>query len=260
MKKNPDVRALYKRRLIKILIPYTIIALPAWFVKDILIEQVGVRAMVEDFTFVSFLSGTKWYWYIAMILVCYLVFPYVFRIVERAEDEIEGEIYFLVLAGNVTIGLILMKLFAEETYSNLELALTRFPIFLAGCFYGRSSYEKRQTYWKWGVIFLMGILALHVLPADMPIVERYARGLCNVSFCALIALFFSKVRLSGLRKMLEWFGTHSLEIYLTHVTVRKIMKDFGWCTCHLRYEFIMVIISLIMAWLLAFNKRLYSDK
>ena len=50
--------------------------------------------------------------------------------------------------------------------------------------------------------------------------------------------------------MLEWFGKYSLELYLVHVTVRKFMNRAGYRTCHLRYEFVMVLASIVLAWLL----------
>lgn len=252
MKKNPDVRSFYKRRLTKILIPYTLVALPAWILRDLVVKPAGVWNFVRDFTFLSFKDGEKWYWYIVMILICYLIFPYIFQIVGNAKDSIEGEMYLLILVGVFTVLLLGLKLFSKgEVYSNVEIALTRFPIFAAGAFYGRSSYEQRESYWKWGVILGVCVLALYLFPGNMPILGRYIRGLLNVSVCALLAVLFSKAKLCVLKKILGWFGTHSLELYLTHVTVRKMMSACGFATCHYRYELIMVAIALFSAWLLA---------
>lgn len=251
MKKNPDIKAFYKRRLIRIVIPYVLVALPAWIGRDFFYRKTGLWEFIKDFTFLSFKNGERWYWYILMILVCYLIFPYIFRIVEAAKNQIEGEMYFLAVAGAITIALMGMKLYAGDSYKALEIALTRFPIFIAGCFYGRSSYERRESYWKWGVILCVCIAALYLFPKNMPIFSRYIIGLLNVSVCAFLAVFFSKVRMNGMKKILEWCGNHSLELYLVHVTVRKVMISLGFKTCHYRYELVMIGVSFVLAWLLA---------
>ena len=255
MKKNPDIMAFYRRRLTKILIPYVVIAFPAWIWKDLIFKKSGIYNFVKDFTFLSFKNGVKWYWYIFLILICYLIFPYIFRIVEHAKDSLEGELHLLTLVGVYTVMLMGLKLYGGDTYGNFEIALTRIPIFLAGCFYGRSSYEQRESYWKWGVIFIGCLAALYLFPADMPILNRYINGLLNVSICAGLAVFFTKVNTGVVEKFLKWCGLHSLELYLSHVTVRRIMISYGFHTSHYRYEGIMIGISFVLAFLLAVVSR-----
>jgi peptidoglycan/LPS O-acetylase OafA/YrhL len=98
LKKNPDVVRFYKRRLLRVLLPYLIVALPVWLVYDLHFAGKNIGAVILDVTFWTFFrSGVKLYWYIGMILFCYLIFPYLFRIVENARDAMEGEIYQLVL-------------------------------------------------------------------------------------------------------------------------------------------------------------------
>lgn len=250
MKKNPDMKDFYKKRIVKILVPYAIVALPVWIWMDFFYERNGFTDFFKDFTFVSMYSGTILFWYILMILVCYLIFPYIFRIVEHARDEIEGEMYFISLLSLVIVVTVLLKLYTGSFYSHFEIVLTRFPMFLAGCFYGRSSYEKRKSYWKWGVMFTVSVLALVMLPKELPILGRYIRGIINISGCAMLAAGLSKVKLMPLKKILEWFGTRSLELYLTHVAVRKIMKLSGYKTCYGCNELIMVVTAIFLAWIL----------
>ena len=71
-----------------------------------------------------------------------------------------------------------------------------------------------------------------------------------MSVCAGIAWIFSKVSCKQLLRVLEWFGGRSLELYLTHVTIRKFMKHGGYPTCYIRYELVMIGCSLAAAWLL----------
>lgn len=247
MKKNPDVVQFYRKRLVKILVPYLLVALPAWGWMDFIYKKEGIRQFWQDISFLSMREGTRWFWYILMILFCYLIYPYVFRIVEHARDELEGELCLLSLVGVVTVTVLLLKLYATEFYENYEVILTRIPIFLAGCFYGRSSYEHRNTFWKWGAVFLFSVLGTYLLPVELPILGRFVKGLLNVSICAGIAVLFTCFRLTAIEKILNWFGNCSLELYLLHVAIRKILKALECETFHYRYEFIVVAGSMILA-------------
>lgn len=250
MKKNHDIGAFYKRRLVKILIPYVLVALPTWIVLDLVIEKNGIVECIKDFAFVTMYSGTRLFWYIFLILLCYVIFPYIFHIVESAKSEVEAEMWFLSMVSMITVTIFLLKRYSGDIYHGYEIALTRLPMFLAGCFYGRSSYEKRESYWKWGVILAVSLLALMILPTKMPILGRYIRGAFNISVCAMLAAGLSKVKLMPLKKILEWFGTCSLELYLVHVAVRRIMEEIGFPTCYLRNEIIMVVTAVFLAWIL----------
>ena len=55
---------------------------------------------------------------------------------------------------------------------------------------------------------------------------------------------------NGIVRVVSWFGTHSLEIYLCHVTVRRFLNGIELNTCYVRYEILMLILALVSAWLL----------
>ena len=52
----------------------------------------------------------------------------------------------------VTVLALVIALYEKEVFGNVNIALLRLPVFIAGCFYGRSSYEKRESYWKWLIL------------------------------------------------------------------------------------------------------------
>lgn len=251
MKKNPDVGAFYRRRFAKLLIPYLIVAVPSYIVLDIFVKHHGIWEVCKDVAFVSFFTeGDRWYWYIGLMLFCYLIYPYVFQIVDSAGDAIDGEIRLLSMAGTITVLALVLELYEKNFFSNTNIALLRLPIFLAGCFYGRSSYEGRSSYWKWGVLLALSAGLLLLLPTDSPILGRYVSGIFNVSVCAGIAWGFSRVSCRPVVRVLEWFGEHSLELYLTHVTIRNVMRRCGYPTCQVQNELIMVICAILTAWML----------
>lgn len=251
MKKNPDVGLFYRRRLCRLMIPYVIVALPSWIILDVFIEKRGLLEVFRDFTFLTFFGeGDKWYWYIGLMLLCYLIYPYIFQIVDSARDAIDGEMRLIGLASALTVSALVIELYEKDVFSDTNIALLRLPIFLAGCFYGRSSYEERTSYWKWGILFILSAGLLILLPTKSPIYSRYVSGIFNVSICAGAAWIFDRTRIRPFLKVLEWFGAHSLELYLVHVTIRKFMNCIGYYTCYIRNELVMVGSSVVAAWLL----------
>ena len=60
---------------------------------------------------------------------------------------------------------VVIALYEKEVFGNVNIALLRLPVFIAGCFYGRSSYEKRESYWKWLILFALSGYLLTMLPS-----------------------------------------------------------------------------------------------
>lgn len=54
MKKNSDIVRFYKRRLVRILIPYFLIAVPTWVILDMVLKGEGIKDVVLHLSFLTF--------------------------------------------------------------------------------------------------------------------------------------------------------------------------------------------------------------
>lgn len=252
LKKNAGMAEFFKKRFKKILIPYFIIAIPAWFFLDLIHTQSGVTQYFSDLFFVSFFTeGTGWFWYIGMICVCYLIFPYIFRLMDGGADMETCHMRVLTLVSFITVLAVILKLYAPDFFSNVNIALLRFTPFIAGSAAGRAVYEKRKmSYGVFGII-IFSFLLLPLAQNEQVIITRYVRGLFYICVMILLAAagecFKFRLRGGWVLKILNWFGDYSLELYLSHVMVRKIMNTLGYLTCRIRYEAIMLVCALIVA-------------
>lgn len=259
-KKKPEVRLFYKKRYTRILIPYFIVAVPAWLGLDIIYEFRGWEVFIQDILFVTFFTeGTKWFWYILMAAVCYWIFPAVFNIVETAEDRHTAQMRIFLLCVTSTLMLVLLQLYHNELYSNISIAVSRIPAFLIGVLLGKSVYEKRMMSRK--SIFLMVILAVLIAwplgMANVKIAGVYSLAFLNYSLTLLFLLVLvwmseQKNRwLSSLHNMtatvLGLFGKYTLELYLTHVMVRKVMKGLEFPTWRPFNEVMLIIVSIVLS-------------
>ena len=253
MKKHPDISQFYKRRFTRILIPYFLIAIPALCWNDFLFDKTGVKAFFSDLSFYSFFTrGMSWFWYILLICFCYLIFPFIFRAIDKAPDEESEQMRIINLFAFFTMITFVIRLSNKELFDNTNLALLRIPFFCLGCFIGKYSYEKRSISGGTYGLMLLSLFAIQFRKGSKIIFARYSAAFLNISACILIAILFSKLKHFGkihncIKKFFEWFGKYSLELYLAHVTVRGVMRDYGHPTCYGRNELIMVAISIVLA-------------
>ena len=253
MKKHPDISQFYKRRFTRILIPYFLIAIPALCWNDFLFDKTGVKAFFSDLSFYSFFTrGMSWFWDILLICFCYLIFPFIFRAIDKAPDEESEQMRIINLFTFFTMITFVIRLSNKELFDNTNLALLRIPFFCLGCFIGKYSYEKRSISGGTYGLMLLSLFAIQFRKGSKIIFARYSAAFLNISACILIAILFSKLKHfekihNWIKKFFEWFGKYSLELYLAHVTVRGVMRDYGHPTCYGRNELIMVAISIVLA-------------
>ncbi|MBQ7372133.1 MAG: acyltransferase [Blautia sp.] len=255
MKKNRNLLSFYKRRFTKILIPYLLIAVPAIYWRQVIFYQRGMRSFLE---YLAVPLSVRWFWYIWLICFCYLIFPYVFDIFESAGDRIQEQMYLAGIFTAITVFAMLLKQYAPEVFDRYEVALLRLPWFFAGCMLGKASYEKRKINGGLLLFILFSFLLVPLREYGSQILTRYVLTGFNMSLCFLLVFFL--YGLSGVNALsfiyrpvifiLELFGKYSLELYLTHVAIRRVMLEFKYPMQDIRYEAFMVILSMIVSFLL----------
>lgn len=255
-KKNPNYQDFYKKRFSRILIPYLYIGSIAWVLWDLFLKKSGIVQYIKDLTFVSyFTEGQRWMWYILMSFISYLIFPYVFRVVDWAEDSVAEHMRIILLSMLSVVVVVILKLYNTDLYENISTILLRFPSFFVGCLFGKIVYEKRKVSysivvgWMCFAVFVNVFLGLW----DTAILRVYSTTLFNFSICILLLMFLKwsdKYNVfvgKYMQQILKWFGQYSLELYLVHVVIRKIMKNQGYMTYRFRYEMLLIILSLFGA-------------
>ena len=259
-KRRPETKVFYTKRFSRILIPYFIVAVPAWLWLDIFYEYKGWAAFVQDLFFITFFTeGTRWFWYILMALFCYWIFPYVFTIIETAADRISAQMRVLLLCASSTVIVMLLQLYNNDLYKYLSIALTRIPAFLVGVLVGKAVYEKRKI--PMSHVWIMAVLAVIIAwPFQMvtsKIIGVYSLAFLNyaLSIIFVVVLSFLSERKAMITNKFHsvivstfaWFGKYTLELYLIHVMVRKVMKRIGMPTYRLSNEALLIIISIILS-------------
>lgn len=245
------------------MIPYFIVAIPAWVYLDLFLNQKGILDVIKDLVFISFFTeGVKWFWYILMAAVCYAIFPWIFRVVESATDKFYVCMKIFGLCVLSQLIPLFLRIYYESLYDDINVMLTRFPAFFVGVLLGKAAYEKwRILNWKIGIIIAAAIVfAWPMKMVYLPLLRVYAAAFLNFSLCLLGILMMEKgancgrqiiVKAEdGLRLLLGWFGQYTIELYLIHVMVRKIMGYWNMPLYRYVNEIKLIFISVILSVLL----------
>ena len=262
-KRNPDCKKFYQKRFTRLLIPYFIVAVPAWIYWDIFVVEKGILDVLSDISFVSFFTeGVKWFWYIIMAAICYLIFPYIFEIVDSGKDRIDRQLRIVMICFFSHIITMSLQIYDKGLYDNISVLLTRFPAFFVGVWLGKLAYERKTIpVWKVVMVVVLSIvLAWPLQMVEKPILRVYSSGLLNLALCLVVVLFLE--RLLNFQKqsitqgvkvsldILEWFGKYTIELYLIHVMVRRFMKDMGLPLYYYMNEIKLIVISMVLALIL----------
>lgn len=134
--KEPKLSDFYTRRLVRVLVPYVLFAIPYWVWRDL---WLGQGNFLLDVTQLSLpLKGVITTWYVPAITVFYLLYPLTARILFSGDRWSRT----VVLCGGVMLLCLHLADSGSQIYRNCEIALTRAAIFILGCALGKSVHES----------------------------------------------------------------------------------------------------------------------
>ena len=247
-----------KKRLVRIVPYYLVIAGVTYCLYDVIIKSFGINRFLRDLFFVSwFCDGSTLYWYILAIIVFYLLFPVLYRFVDSEKSGFIKIVLFSICWW--TLEEVLCR--SIPSIMVFRIALARLPIFMIGIYLGKLSYEHRA------VKKLTAITLLTCGPIMFAAIKKVAgskiadyfhypvRAILSVSIVVMVVVVLEILRrkapklCSLIVVVMEWLGGITLELYLLHQSYMILFEDPYKFT---EYIFVAVIFPLItsgMIWL-----------
>ena len=241
--KDSRVLSFWKKRLMRVLPTAFLIA--TFYVSFRYVNgrfTSGLTFYLSRLTFTYFFwRGERVFWFISLILALYLVFPVMYKIIERFRLWGALGMIALVLAFNF-----LLRAFAPGIYSNVEIAFCRIPVFIIGIWAGKFVMEKKEISRKWLWAFLgMAVGALVLMYFYNDIVKafvpgynkdmetmyiwlyRYAACPLGISLVVLDSFVCTSLRRKGrcnlLRNFFEFVGMYSMEYYMIYLNINHYL-------------------------------------
>lgn len=224
-----------KKRFERTLLPYLIIGFLFWGWKYI-IAQFSIADFLYNVSGLSLVLvkkdnlltvGQPEIWYVAFILGLYAVYPLFYKYFYNIDEKRKNISLAVFLVISVAAALF-VKLYVSDTYNSTEVWLTRIPVFILGCYFGKTVMDNRPFCIQDIILFVMVIplKAVTLLLGsvfDSKMMLRYL-GLFGALFVCFIAVsVFEKFNLKPIRKIFSFFGNLSLEIYIIHVMLYKVL-------------------------------------
>lgn len=231
LRKKENIKEFYVKRIKRIFLPFLCIDGIYWFYACI-IKDNSILEFIKNITFYSFWSGeNKMVWFIACIFPLYIIYPLLFKKILN-NNKVNRLVHIIILCIITYILCYLFKQFDPRWYKQIEIALTRVPVFLLGCYCGILSYEQREISTEIKVasliITILGIGYFHFHPVGLVKTFRIPYLLLGPSIAIWIAICLEVLKSSSINKILCIWGGLSLELYLSHVMLRKIFIDYGF--------------------------------
>lgn len=222
--KKPKLGAFYARRLVRVLVPYALIAVPYWVWRDL---WLGNGNFWMDVTQLSLpLNNVITTWYIAAITVFYLLYPLIARILFSGDHRTRC----VWLCGAVMLGCLHLNYSGSEIYRNCEIALTRTAIFIIGCALGKAVHEDCSLEGHLVPLSLLWVILNCILREKVSLGDVWIRfSYIPLALAVTILLLWLLRKLDGcglLRRVLRFFGERSLELYLSHVLIRNVFYHY----------------------------------
>lgn len=257
----------YKNRFKRTFLTHLLISVP-FFVWMIFVIQGGALAdiplFLENVFTISYWRGKDYVmWYIPCILVLYIFFPFLYKLHRKSKYNT-----ILMIALSVIIELT-MKHFDIAFFHHAERTLSRIPVFLMGLYvsdFVKSG--KKVSYISVIVAFLLVTVLIIIRPintvftfsdATMKLLcERYSYSILSISMIISVTFLINLVEKYKITKLLikmfSFLGGLSLEIYLVHVCMLRLIVEYNLMHTFKPWVYYIGVLGLSIILGLLFNK------
>ena len=252
--KRTSLSEFYKRRFNRIVPEYLIVAGISLIFLDLVINHFGIKRYLCDLLFVSVVTGKmKTPWFIMFILAMYIAFPLFYKLVEQIGVGKHVWFYMILVIAVMFVLICGVRVAWPELYSHIEVAIWRIPLFAVGVWYGKASREEVQMPVFNLIIAALG-LALKIVYLCGAVFQVRTLTILGPRPVNLIYSFFvmffliailDMIKSERLNNSLSIVGSCSLELFLTHVYLRRLSNSLGYPTSIFRNYVFYITLSIL---------------
>lgn len=223
LSKNTNTKNWYKKRFIRIIVPYTLIQIPFWIYKLI----IGEFNIIDDlfiFSTIAFWTQHVGAWYVALLLPLYLITPPIYYLLTHRYSFFISSflILFLLIVCHININIDGIE---HSILQNLQWAFRRVPSFIIGM--SIATYVK--THKKVNVIPVVIVPLCLYVGIHQLIDKDIFMGWCLISPLLLFLVFILEQisERNKIYRFISWMGLVSLESYLANIYLCGLFRDYA---------------------------------
>ena len=217
-----DLKYFYYRRIIKVFIPYLIVAGIWYGIKYILIEKNFFMFLYELST-LSFWLEHNGAWYVAALIPIYLIYPFFYQWTENKHRTIK---HVLGILGILFLKVIIFR-WNNDLYVHLAQVLNGMIVFIVGSYFAdKIKYRNENGLWFVLCFFIFYLLKeLFFNDLILPL-NDFVHSFLGIVLCVLGAYALSRIKCDWIHLGLRWFGKRSLLLYLTNIFILQAVRYF----------------------------------
>lgn len=224
-RKNSDLGSFYKRRLLRLMIPYIVMCFVYFGIFDLwAADGGGFRSYIGHITSLAFWVEGNFcgMWYIAVSLLLYALFPVIFKLV-----FVNDKLYW---PGLITVMFVMwltnaiLQSATPEYYSKVRIGLNQMPCFVIGMVAGYFTQKKKigVNSILWILICLVCLTGLSWYITNVVqqkiIFDTVPLKLTTLMISVLLLAILDSAKKGGrIYRILDWLGQYTLEIYIIHL-------------------------------------------
>ncbi len=220
--KSDGIKNFYKKRFKRIIPTYLLIVGIAYIIKYIIIGNIDIKGFFTNLCLINFWTEGTGDWYIVAILVFYLLYPIIYKTIEKYK-WVGFCILMLIWVGMVLV----IYLNFPTLFNNINTLLPRVPVFLFGTAVSNSVFQHKKISNSIIVIAILlnaiflaieAIFALQGAEIAYSFWPRFFYFPLSISFLTIMIIVIDKAGCFKEEKFLikcfSFIGTITLEIYL----------------------------------------------
>ncbi len=256
---NPSEIAFYKKRLKRILPSYLFVVI-VYSVFCLITSFDTFTELLYDYSLITFFTSARTAeWFLASILLLYLLFPLIYSLIEN--DRAVKILIPAIIVLSLVISL--LKSISGDVKVINELFFVRVPVFLCGVYFGKKQIKEKKvirvngvvTFFVFLVSVVLCIVNIRFNTRNMWWVIRILLLPMSLSLLVLVSSLFGILKVGLIRKLFGFFGTITLELYLIHEKVQTIVFAYFSDTGRLSYGLCIVLtvsVSIILSFVVSF--------
>lgn len=264
--KKVNFRQYYTKRFLNVFLISLIIDLPYVIYMNFIVEKNSVIngflwwTKLLNWTGIDNLS-----WYVVFVMILYALYPLIYKAMKKLEKNEKLE--FLIVCAVCILDVLLcifLNRFLPDLYATVEIALTRVPSFIIGCYLGKFVYNKKQHSNGIYAFSIIGIVFWFVLTNFVGglMAQRFSHCLLALALCVILITVgdFLKAKINFIYKFFTFCGGMSLELYLVHMNIESAVFKVHTEYDSLVLYYTLAVLSFVIAYFISKLRKLIVGK
>ena len=226
MERN-TVPQFFKNRFSRVAVPWLIIMIPVFIVENMILCKEGLLEVLFDTSTLRY-----WFdndnrhtpWFVPFIVSLYIFFPLIYKIHIKTRYIGTYALFITTIIFNVFCNMYPNYIYSTFTFCFARLPIFFFGIMLAGYIKGDMKTFKKPLVYL--LLLIIGAIYICWYFVDIPLgIDMMIAGVVAIGIILFYSYVIKPIIHRSISKILVFIGAVSLEIYLIHTVILRILDS-----------------------------------